>query len=150
MKRLASLSLCLLLSLVAVIPAYSQGGENNAWMAIMDQRDTRQQASLLEAFISQYSNSPHRPDADKMLVSFWVSNKDNAKIVNHADNFKQSLPSADNASRSIIYTQGMIAAATLNNVKKTVEFGQLALTAEPNNFMVLAFLASSGALDQKT
>jgi tetratricopeptide (TPR) repeat protein len=105
---------------------------------------------LIDSFIKSYSNSPHRPDADRMLVSFWVSNKDNAKILNHADNFKQSLPSADNASKAFIYTQGMVAAYTLNNTKKTVEFGQYALTAEPNNFTVLAFLASSGAVDQKT
>jgi len=140
----------LLLCLVLAIPAFSQGGENNDWQAIQDQRDTRQQAALIESFINKYSSSPHRPDADKMLVSFWAANKDNAKIVNHADNFKQSLPSADNASKATIYTQAMIAAATLNNVKKTVEFGNFAITADPNNFMVLAFLASSGALDQKT
>lgn len=105
---------------------------------------------MIESFIRNYSSSPHRPDADKMLVNFWVSNKDNAKIVNHADTFKQSLPSADNQSKSIIYTQAMVAAATLNNVKKTTEFGDLALAADSKNFMVLAFLASSGVVDQKT
>ncbi len=150
MKRIVSISLGLLLCVACALPAFSQGGENAAWQAIDDQRDTRRQAELIEKFISQYSNSPHRPDADKKLIEFWVSNKDNAKIVNHADNFKQSLPSADKESRAEIYTQGMIAAATLNNVKKTVEFGQLALAADPNHFMVLAFLASSGAVDQKT
>jgi len=129
MKRIVSVSLSLLFSLVFALPAFSQGGENNDWLAIQDQRDTRQQAGLIERFIGQYPSSPHRPDADKMLVSFWVSNKDNAKIVNHSDNFKQSLPTADPASKAIIYTQGMIAAATLNNVKKTVEFGNFALDA---------------------
>jgi tetratricopeptide (TPR) repeat protein len=150
MKRIAPVSLCLLLCLVCALPAFSQGGENNDWQAIQDQRDTRQQASLIERFISQYPNSPHRPDADKKLVAFWVSNKDNAKIVNHADNFKQSLPSADNASKAEIYLQGMIAAATLNNVKKVQEFGSLAVAADPNNFTVLSFMASSGVVEPKT
>jgi tetratricopeptide (TPR) repeat protein len=150
MKRIAPLTLCLLLALVCALPGFSQGGENAAWQAIEDQRDTRRQAELLESFIRSYSNSPHRPDADKMLLLFWTSNKDNAKIVNHVDTFKQSLPSADNASKSEIYTQGMVAAATLNNVKKTVEFGEQALVADPKNFMVLSFLASSGVIEGKT
>lgn len=150
MKRIASLSLCLLLCLVCALPAFSQGGENNDWQAIQDQRDTRQQAALIERFIGQYANSPHRPDADKMLVTFWASNKDNAKIVNHADNFKVSLPSADNASKAEIYLQGVIAAVSLQNVKKVQEFGSLALAAEPNNFAVLSIMASSGVVDGKT
>jgi tetratricopeptide (TPR) repeat protein len=150
MKRITPISLCFLLGLAFVIPAFSQGGENAAWQAIEDEKNTRRQAELVESFIRTYSNSPHRPDADKMLVNFWVANKDNAKIVNHADNFKQSLPSADSQSKSIIYTQAMVAAATLNNVKKTTEFGDMAIAADPKNFMVLAFLASSGVLDQKT
>jgi tetratricopeptide (TPR) repeat protein len=150
MKRIVPLSLCLVFCLGLALPAFSQGGENADWQAIEDQRNTRQQASQIESFINKYSSSPHRPQADIMLVNWWVSNKDNAKIVNHADNFKQSLPSADNASRATIYTQGMMAAAQLNNVKKTVEFGTMALTADPNNFMVLAFLASSGVIEPKT
>jgi len=150
MKRTFPLSLFLLLCLTCTVPAFSQGGENAAWQAIEDQRDTRRQAELIENFIKSYSNSPHRPDADKMLISFWGSNKDNAKIVNHADNFRQSLPSADKASRATIYTQAMAAAATLNNVKKVVEFGNLAIEADPNNFTVLAFLASSNLLEPKT
>ena len=150
MKRIVPLSLCLLLCLGSALPGFSQGGENNDWQAIQDQRDTRQQAGLLERFIGAYASSPHRPDADKMLVSYWVSNKDNAKIVNHADNFKQSLPSADAASKATIYLQAMAAAATLNNVNKTIEFGNLALAADPKNFMVLSFLASTNVLDPKT
>jgi tetratricopeptide (TPR) repeat protein len=150
MKRITPVSLCLLLGLALVVPAFSQGGENAAWQAIEDEKNTRRQAELVETFIRNYSSSPHRPDADKMLVNFWVANKDNAKIVNHADTFKQSLPSADNASKSIIYTQAMVAAATLNNVKKTTEFGELALAADPKNFMVLAFLSSSNLFDRKT
>jgi tetratricopeptide (TPR) repeat protein len=150
MKRIAPLSLCLLLCLVYALPAFSQGGENNDWQAIQDQRDTRQQASLIERFIGQYANSPHRPDADKMLIAFWASNKDNAKIVNHADNFKVSLPSADSASKAEIYLQGIIAAVSLNNVRKVQEFGTLALAAEPNNFAVLSIMASSGVVEPKT
>lgn len=150
MRRIVPIALCALFCLVSALPAFSQGGENNDWQAIQDQRDTRRQAELIESFIRSYSNSPHRPDVDKMLVSYWVSNKDNAKIVNFADNFKQSLPSADPASRSIIYTQAMVAAATLNNLPKTIEFGNFALTSDPKNFMVLSFLASSSVLDAKT
>lgn len=150
MRRIVPIALCLLFCLVPAIPAFSQGGENNDWQAIQDQRDTRRQAELIEKFIKDYSNSPHRPDVDKILVSYWVSNKDNAKIVNFADGFKQSLPSADSASKSIIYTQAMVAAATLNNLPKTIEFGNLAITSDPKNFMVLSFLASSNVLDPKT
>src|SRR5438045_1247479 len=115
MRRIVPLALCALICLAAVVPAFSQGGENNEWQTIQDTRDARRQAELLDTFIKAHSNSPHRPDADKMLLSFWASNKDNAKILNHVDGFKQSLPSADNPSRAVIYTQGMIAAATLNN-----------------------------------
>ncbi len=150
MKRSVLVTLCLLISLTVALPAFSQGGENNDWQAIQDQRDTRQQAALIETFIGKYSSSPHRPDADKMLISYWASNKDYAKIVNHADNFKQSLPSADAASKAAIYTQAMIAAASLNNLKKTVEMGGLALAADPTNFTVMSFLASSNLLDANT
>ncbi len=154
MKRIVPITLSALLGLAFGVPAFSQGrdcnNENKDWQEIQDQRDARRQAELDEAFIKCYSTSPHRPDLDKTLVTYWASNKDYAKIVNWADAFKTSLPSADAASKGVIYTQGMMAAASLNNVKKVTEFGGLALAAEPNNFLVLSFLASSNLLDQKT
>src|SRR5438477_3655128 len=123
MKRIVPISLCVLLCFVLALPAFSQGGENSDFQAIQDQRDARRQAELIETFIGKYSNSPHRPDVDKILVSYWMSNKDYQKIVNFTDNFKQSLPSADAVSKAMIYSQGMQAAIFANNVKKTVEFG---------------------------
>jgi tetratricopeptide (TPR) repeat protein len=141
MHRIISIGLCLILSLIVVVPAFAQGGENAAWQAIEDERDARRRAERLVSFINAYERSSRRPEADIMLVNYWISNKDNARIMQHAEAFRQNLPSADNASKAFVYTQAMVAAATLNNVAKTVEFSGYALQAEPENLTVLGFLA---------
>jgi tetratricopeptide (TPR) repeat protein len=67
--------------------------------------------------------------------------------MDHADNFQQSLPSADAPSKATIYTQAMASAYTLGNLPKTNEFGGLAIRFDPDNYMVLQFLASTGILE---
>ena len=42
-----------------------------------------------------------------------------------------------------MFVSAMFAAASLNDVKRTVEFGDYALAAEPNNFSVLYFFAAA-------
>jgi hypothetical protein len=146
-KRVGRIGLSLILGLVCSIPAIAQGGENNAWQSIQDERDARRRAEQLESFIRNYASSAHRPEADFMLVDYYAQNKDNAKIMQHADSFRLNLPSADNTAKARIYTQAMVAAATLTNVSKTVEFGNYALQADPNNLTVLVFLAGNGLPD---
>jgi tetratricopeptide (TPR) repeat protein len=135
--------LIMLVCLTLAVPAFSQGNENNAWQAIQDERDARRRAERLEEFIRNFQNSAHRPDADKMLVSFWVQNKDFQKILNHAEAFRQNLPSADAASKATIYTEAMLAAASLKNNNKVIEFSGYVLDADPNNLTVLILLAGS-------
>jgi hypothetical protein len=147
MKRTLLIVCCLSFVLTAALPAFSQGGENNAWLAIQDQRDARRRAELIESFIKNYANSSHRPDVDKMLVEFYVQDKSHAKVMQHADSFRLTLPSADNASKAAIFTQAMVAAASLNNIEKTKEYGGYALTAEPNNLTVMGFLAGNNLPD---
>jgi hypothetical protein len=147
MKRSIHIGLAALLCLTLAVPAFSQGGENNAWQAIQDERDARRRAERLEDFIRSYQNSSHRPDADKMLVNFWVQNKDFAKIVNHAEQFRLNLPSADAASKSAIFTEAMLAAASIKNNAKVLEFSGYALDADPNNLTVLILLAGSNMPD---
>jgi tetratricopeptide (TPR) repeat protein len=151
MNRLVCAGLALILTLGMANPGWSQGGENAAWQAIEDQRDARRKAELLESFIRSYQNSPHRPDADKLLVNFWADNKDFQKIMNHAEtNFRLQQTSADAASKALIYTQAMMAAVSLNNVAKVGEFSKYALEADPNNLTVLILLAGSNLPDPKT
>lgn len=148
MKRLVPLSLSIVFCLVFAVDAFSQcNNENSLWQAIEDQKDARRRAEQIDSFIRSCSSSPHRPDADKMLVSYWLTNNDHKKIMDHADNFQQSLPSADAASKATIYTQAMASAYTLSNFPKTNEFGGLVLRFDPNNFFVLQFMASTGLLD---
>ena len=147
MKRTVHVGVCLFLVLAFTLPALAQSGENAEWQAIEDQRDARRKAELLDKFIKDRSSSAHRPDADLMLLDYYASNKDWAKIMAHADGFRQNLPTADAASKSKVYTQAMVAAATLNNIAKTVEFGGYALQAEPNNLTVLSFFAQSNLPD---
>jgi len=147
MSRLTGIGLSLILGLAFVVQAFAQGGENNDWQKIDDERDARRKAELIEKFVKDYPNSPHRPDADFTLVDYYQSNKDNGKIMLHADSFRLTVPSADNAAKTKIYTQAMIAAATLNNVPKTVEYGGYALQADPNNLTVLVFFAGSNLPD---
>jgi hypothetical protein len=146
-KSLRRIGLCLALSLLVTIPAFAQSGENADWQAIEDQRDARRKAELLDAFIKKYTSSGHRPDADFMLVDFYLQNRDNAKIMQHAEGFRTNLPTADNASKTRIFSQAMVAAATLNNIQKVVEYAGYALQADPNNLTVLALLAGSNLPD---
>jgi hypothetical protein len=142
-KRTHQIGLSLILSLALVIPAFAQSGENNDWQAIVDQGDARRKAELLEKFINDYSRSGRRPDADFQLLDFYLQNKDNAKIIQHAEKYRQSPPSADNAAKAKVFTQAMVAAATINNVQRTVEYADYALQAEPTNLVVLGFLAGN-------
>ena len=145
MKRSVSILLSLVFGLAILVPAFGQGGENAAWQAIDDERDARRKAERLQSFISSYQNSPHRPDADKMLVNYWNENKDYQKITNHAEtNFRLQQSNADNASKAFIYTQAMMAAIALkSNNDKIVEFATYALDADPNNLNILILLAGS-------
>jgi hypothetical protein len=147
MKKLGRIGVCLALGLCLTIPAYAQGGENAAWMAIEDQRDLRRKAELLESFIKSYASSPHRPEADFQLINYYVSNTDHAKILNHAENFRTNLPSADNAAKTKMFQEAMFAAYQLKNVPKVVEFSGYALQADPNNLTVLTLLARSNLPD---
>jgi tetratricopeptide (TPR) repeat protein len=147
MSRLTGIGLSLILGLAFVTRAFAQGNENNDWQKIDDERDARRKAELIEKFVKDYPNSAHRPDADFALVDYYQSNKDNGKIMQHAESFRLTVPSADNAAKSKIYTQAMLAAATLNNVAKTAEYGGYALQADPNNLTVLVFLAGNNLPD---
>ena len=149
MKRMIGVGLSMVLSLLVALPALSQSGENAAWQRIEDERDARRKAENLEGFIKTYPNSPHRPDADKMLIIYYNDNKDFAKIMNHADSFRLTQGSADAPSKAIIYTQAMMAAAALNNSNKLLEFSRDALTADPNNLTVLIMLAGNNLPDAK-
>ena len=142
-KRTHRIGLSLILGLALVIPTFAQSGENADWQAIEDQRDARRKAELLEKFINDYSRSGRRPDADFQLLDFYLQNKDNAKIIQHAEKYRQSPPSADPAAKGKIFTQAMVAAATINNVQRTVEYADYALQAEPTNLVVLGFLAGN-------
>lgn len=148
-KRLGRIVLSTIVGLALAMPAFAQRGdnENNDWMKIQDERDARRKAELIEAFIGRYSSSPHRPEVDFMLVDYYAANKDNAKIMQHAESFRLTVPTADNAAKSRIHTQAMVAAATLSNVAKTVEFANYALQADPNNLTVLVFLAGNNLPD---
>ena len=145
MKRTFHVGVCLAIGLALVVPAFAQGGENAEWQAIEDQRDARRRAELLDKFIKDRSSSGHRPDADFMLVEFYLQNKDYAKIMQHAEGFRTNLPTADSASKSRMFMQAMIAAASMTspNIPKTIEFGGYALQADPNNLTVLVFLAGN-------
>lgn len=141
--------ICLTLSLLVAVPVFAQSGENAEWQAIEDQRDARRRGELLEKFIRDRPSSGRRPDADFMLVDIYAGNKDFAKIMQHAEGFRTNLPTADNASKSKMFTQAMVAAASLTspNIAKTVEFGGYALQADPNNITVLVFLAGNNLPD---
>jgi hypothetical protein len=141
--------LCLFVGLVFVAPVFAQSGENADWQAIDDQRDLRRKAELLDAFIKKYAQSGHRPDADFQLIDFYTQNKDYQKIMQLAADYQQRPPSGDATAKVRIFTQAMVAAASLNNIPKTVEFSGYALQADPNNLTVLSFLAGSNLPDSK-
>jgi tetratricopeptide (TPR) repeat protein len=142
MNRIGKVATCLVLALTFALPAFPQGGENNAWQAIEDQRDARRRAELLEGFIKNYASSGRRPDADFMLIDFYSQNKDFQKILQMAEDYRQRPVSADPAAKGKYFFSAMFAAASLNDVKRTVEYGELALAAEPTNFAVLTFFAA--------
>jgi tetratricopeptide (TPR) repeat protein len=151
MKRSVCLVLGLIFVLSVTVPAFSQGGENAAWQAIQDERDTRRRGERLESFIGSYRNSPYRPEADKMLVTIWADNKDYQKIILHADtNFRLQQTSADSASKAFVYTQALLASVAVNNMAKVNEFSKYVLEVDPNNLQVLILLAGSNLPDAKT
>lgn len=142
MNRIGRIATSLVLALIFALPAFPQGGENAAWQAIEDQRDFRRKAELIESFIKNYSSSGHRPDADFILLDFYAQNKDYQKILQMAEEYRQRPVSADPAVKGKYFYTAMVAAARLTDVKRTVEYGELALESEPNNFPVLSFFAA--------
>lgn len=142
MNRLSKIATSLVLALIFALPAFPQGGENNAWQAIEDQRDLRRKADLLVDFIKNYSNSGRRPEADFILLDFYAQNKDHQKILQMAEEYRQRPVAAGPEAKGRYFLSAMVAAASLQDVKRTVEYADLALEAEPNNFTVLSFLAA--------
>ena len=139
----SKLALSLVLGFALATPALPQGGENNDWTAIQDQRDGHRRMELLDAFIKKYPSSGRRPDADFMLIDLYQGNKDYQKIIQLAEDFRQRPPTGDPAAKAKIFVAAMVAAASLNDVKRTPEYGEEALRADPTNFTVLSFLAAS-------
>ena len=141
--RFSKLAVSLVLGVAFAIPALPQGGENNDWTAIQDQRDGHRRMELLDAFIKKYPSSGRRPDADFMLIDLYSGNKDYQKIIQLSEDYRQRPPSGDPAAKTKIFFSAMFAAASLNDVKRTSEYGEEALRADPNNFAVLSFMAAA-------
>jgi hypothetical protein len=143
MKRMSKIGLCLVFGLALALPAYPQtNAETNDWQKVQNEKDEKKKADLLNAFIKKYDKSTHRPEADFNLVDLYLKSRENVKVLEHAEAFK-SFANADNAAKSKIFSQAMVTAATINDAKKTAEFGDAALQAEPKNYVVLSFLAAN-------
>jgi tetratricopeptide (TPR) repeat protein len=153
MRTTRALGLCLVLSLLLPIRAWSQrgggggggggGGENNAYLAIQDERTPQQRIKLIESFIDTYRNSAHRPELDLVLMNLYVGDRNWAMILKRAEDFRLEVPTADPKSRADYYTRAMLAATQVNNPQKTVEFGERILAADPNNLSALLTLSST-------
>jgi len=143
MKRMSRIGLCLVIGLALALPAYAQqNAENNDWQKIQNEKDDKKKAELLDAFIKKFAQSTRRPAADFSLIELYQRSRDNVKILQHAEAFR-TFAGADNAAKSQVFAQAMTAAATIQDVKKTAEFGEAALQADGSNYLVLAFLAGN-------
>jgi len=141
LKRLVSLGLAAALSLAIALPAFAQGNENKDYLSIQDERDQRKGRDMRVKFIKDFPNSAHRPDMDLELMALYYSSKDWQLMIQHADNFGLTQPTADPEKKSNLYTLAMEASRQANNLNKYNEFADKALTANPNNISVLMTLA---------
>src|SRR5262245_38816051 len=141
MRNIATIGLCLLLSLVLTAPAFGQRGENNDYQAIQDQQSPQVRKQLIEQFLSSYPNSQYRPDLDNKLMDLYAGNREWGPMLLKAEQFRLQVPTADAKSRASFYTRAMVAATQVNNLEKTIEFGDRVIEAEPGNFSALLTLA---------
>ena len=89
MRKMSQIGLCLVFGLVLVLPAYAQqNAENNDWQKIENEKEDKKKSDLLDAFIRKYDKSTHRPEADFMLVDLYLKSRENVKILQHAETFK--------------------------------------------------------------
>ena len=141
MKRISAVVIGVLLALTLSTPAFSQGGENNAWQAIQDDRNFQTKLQKMESFLSTYPNSAFRPDMDIQLMTMYVQNKDWGKMTVKAERFRLDVPTADPKSRAQFYVLAMEAARQVDNMAKMIEFGDRVLEADATNMSALLTLA---------
>jgi len=146
LKSIATAAVCLLFSLTCIETSWAQSAESGAWQALKEEKDALRQAKMLDSFITNYPDSSDRPEADRMLAEDYTQTKDNTKLLQHAENFRRTQPNADKASRSLIYSRAMLAAAGMGNNEKFKEYGLAAIEAEPDNLTVLVLLAGTSPL----
>jgi len=142
-KKLTSFGIAVVLALAMAAPLFAQGGENNDYQAIKDERDARKLISLMENFLSKYQNSGYRPEIDIKLMASYINNKDWQLAVRHADAFVISQGAADSKSKTTMFTLAMEASRQLKNTAKFNEFAGKALDVNPDNMSVLMTLVSN-------
>src|ERR1041385_5518678 len=142
-------SLLLLFALVVLsLPGFAQDKpkqaktkpEYDAYIAFYSEKDPVKKAALGEKFIADFKESDYITDAYMGVITSYTAAKNWAKVIEAAEK-AVALPGADNKLKGTAYINAMAAAQNMNDVEKTVSYGENVLTINPDDLNAMLTLS---------
>src|SRR4030095_8383834 len=143
MKRTGYLGVTLLLLIalvVSALPGFGQDkpkqarttAEYNAYVALLGEKDPAKKAALGEKFIAEFKESDYIPEAHTMIIGAYSGAKNFPKVIEAAER-AAAIPNADPKLKAFAYANAMLAAQSMNDVDKTISYGEKVLAIQPND-----------------
>ena len=141
--RTICFGLCLILTLTVGMPVFAQSGEENDFKAYNEEKNAFTKTKKGEDFISKYKSSAHRPQVDIELMKAYAEAPvpDWTKVRARVEDVRLNVKTADNKQKAAVFEAGVTAMVALNDLPKVMEYGDLALQADPNNMTALLWLS---------
>jgi tetratricopeptide (TPR) repeat protein len=146
MRKLGNLGLSLLLLVGLAMPALAQSAqaEYDAYLAFYNEQNPQKKAELAEKFIAEptLTTSQYRASVVGGLVRAYAASQNHAKVLETVDKLPTLLPAADDKVKLGAYLNAMVAAQSVDNFPKIMEYGDKALAIDPNDLNAQLTLSS--------
>jgi tetratricopeptide (TPR) repeat protein len=143
MKRTGYLGVTLLLLIalvVSALPGFGQDkpkqakttAEYNAYVALIGEKDPAKKAGLGEKFIAEFKESDYIPEAHQMIIGAYSGAKNFPKVIEAAER-GVAVPNVPATLKAFAYANAMLAAQSMNDVDKTISYGEKVLAIQPDD-----------------
>jgi len=116
-------------------PAWKSRPAYDAYNAAFTEKDPTKKAELAAKFLNDFKTEDpsFQANAYLMMTKGYLDAKNYPKTIEVAAKIDEALPNASAVQKTTIYSYGMAAAQSANDVGKTVEFGEKTLVIAPDD-----------------
>ncbi len=138
MKKAAYPGFSLLLIVALAMPGAAQQqwkskAEYDTYIAFYNETNPAKKAELGEKFLAEYKDSAVAPDSYTLLIRAYTQAQNWTKVMEVAERFTTTNPTADATRKVFMYSNAMAAAQQANSFEKIVEYGDKVLGVEPSD-----------------